>query len=119
MNDERIQILRMVQEGKVSPEEAAKLLEAVEQPEGKGGTAKAKPKSLRILIRDGARTQNIMLGVSLVKWILHLPGLLFILTGNEGQLDKDILQGAIDSGFIGKVFEGEEGSRRVEVWIDA
>jgi hypothetical protein len=118
MNDERIQILRMVQEGKVSPEEAAKLLEALEQPEGKGG-ARSKAKSLRILIQEGSKTQNITLGIGLVRWMLHLPGLMFVLTGSEGKLDQDVLQGAIEHGLVGKVFEGEEGQRRIEVWIDA
>ncbi|HYF93901.1 MAG TPA: hypothetical protein VD969_16935 [Symbiobacteriaceae bacterium] len=111
MNDERLQILRMVQEGKVSPEEAAKLLEAVEQPEGK----RQRPKSVRLLIVEGGRTQMLSLNLGLVQWLFRLPAAGF----HVGVFDKEAILEAISKGTVGKALEAEEGNRRFEIWLDA
>ena len=111
MNDERLQILKMVQEGKVSPEEAAKLLEAVEQPE----TKRPKPKSVRLVIVEGGKTATVVLSVGLVQWLLKLPMTVLQI----GTYDKDAVLEAITRGNVGKVLETEEGNKRFEVWLDA
>lgn len=111
MNDDRLQILKMVQEGKVSPEEAAKLLEAVEQPESK----RPKPKSVRLVIMEGTKTQTVILGLGLVQWILKLPTTAFYV----GVFEKDDILAAIEKGTVGRVLEAEEGNRRFEIWLDA
>jgi hypothetical protein len=121
MNDERLQILKMVQEGKVSPEEAARLLEALEQPDSKNGKGRPKARSLRISVRDGAKSQSIVLNIGMVRWLLRVPGFIALnLTDSRGnRLDLDALADAVDNGAIGKVFEAEDGNHRVEIWIDA
>ncbi|HLN63602.1 MAG TPA: hypothetical protein VK464_18860 [Symbiobacteriaceae bacterium] len=116
MNDERVQILRMVQEGKVSPEEAAKLLDALEQPDAKQG-ARQKARYVRIVIVDGNRTQTIAVSAAVAKWLLQLPGGLIVQT--PGGLTPEVLADAIANGSLGKVFEAENGDQRVEVWLEA
>lgn len=111
MNDERLQILKMVQEGKVSPEEAAKLLEAVEQPEAK----RPKPKSVRLLIVEGGKTSMLVLNVGMVQWLLKLPMTVLQI----GTYDRDAVLEAVTRGAVGKVLEAEEGNRRFELWLDA
>jgi hypothetical protein len=112
MNEERLQILRMVQEGKVSPEEAAKLLEAVEQPDGKGGP-RQKPKHVRIVIQEDRRTHTVTIGLGMAKWFLTLPWLT-----TYPSIDRDHLLAEIERGTIGKVFEAEEGTDRFEIWLE-
>jgi hypothetical protein len=118
MNDERVQILRMVQEGKVSPEEAAKLLDALEQPEAKAG-ARQKPRNVRFLVVDGNSKATMTLSIGVAKWLLQLPfGMGLVFKGPEG-VTSDVLLDALDTGTIGKVFEAEQGKQRIEVWLDA
>lgn len=53
MGTERLQILEMVKEGKVSVEEAAQLLDAVEPEKKDAETAKGSAQWLRVRITDG------------------------------------------------------------------
>lgn len=117
MNAERLQILRMVQEGKVSPEEAAKLLDVVGEPDSKDG-ARQKPKNVRVVIVEGRRTQTVTVGVGMVKWLLTLPAMILPFGGADAR-HREALLDAIAGGTIGKVFEVEEGNSRVEVWLEA
>ena len=110
MNNERLQILKMVQEGKVSPEEAAKLLEAVEQPDAK----RQKPKNIRLLITEGTKTQTLALSLGLAQWLLKIPAATHL-----GVFDKEQILEAISRGAAGKVLEAEEGNKRFEIWLDA
>jgi len=110
MNNERLQILKMVQEGKVSPEEAAKLLEAVEQPDAK----RPKPKAVRLMISEGGKTSQLVLNIGMVQWLFRLPGTVLTI----GKYDKDGVLAAITQGAPGKVLEAEEGNKRFELWLD-
>lgn len=114
MNGERLQILRMVEEGKLSAEEAAKLLEALEQPGAKSEGAKAR--SLRILVNDGTKTHNISLAIGMVRWLLEVPGFAFEVGGQQVQRQA-ILQ-AIDQGTPGKVFDAEDGKYRLTIFVE-
>ncbi|MDF2627759.1 MAG: hypothetical protein K0R39_1590 [Symbiobacteriaceae bacterium] len=110
MNNERLQILKMVQEGKVSPEEAAKLLEAVEQPDAK----RPKPKVVRLMIMEGSKAGQLVLNIGMVQWLFKLPGTMIQL----GAYDKDAILEAISRGTPGKVLEAAEGNKRFEIWLD-
>lgn len=111
MNDERLQILKMVQEGKVSPEEAAKLLEAVERPEAR----RPKPKSVRLVIIEGSKSSVVALNIGMVQWLLKLTSTSVQL----GAFDKEAILEAISQGTVGKVLEAAEGNKRFEIWLDA
>ena len=117
MSDERLQILRMVQEGKVSPEEAAKLLEALEQPDKKRGAPL--PRTVRITVIEGKRQRNISFPYGFVETLVRLPKVMNInLTTDVGPVDRDKLLTAITSGAVGKVFTVDEGQTRLEFWIE-
>ena len=117
MNDERLQILRMVQEGKVSPDEAVKLLDALEQPAKKG--AAPKPRTVRISVIEGDRQRNISFPFGFVETLLRVPGLLQLqLQTDIGPIDRDRLLSAVTSGAVGKLFVVDEGASRLELWID-
>src|SRR5690625_4976291 len=74
MSDERLQILRMLEEGKVSAEEAAKLLEAVGES-GAGPTpavGRRRNRVLRVHVTEGERTKvNVNVPLDLARVALR------------------------------------------------
>ncbi len=115
MSDERLQILKMVEEGKVSAEEATRLLDAVES----GPKAGKGPKATHIRIHavEGKKVTNFSVGVGLARWVLNLPfGGIWL---DDKRVDTDQLVQMIDSGATGKVMEIVEGDKRLEVWLDS
>lgn len=114
MSDERLQILKMVEEGKVSAEEATRLLDAVET--GPKAAKGVRPTHIRIHAVEGKKVTNFSVGVDLARWVLSLPlGTVWL---NDKKIDTDQLVQLIDSGVIGKVLEVTEGDKRFEVWLD-
>lgn len=119
MSDERLQILKMVQDGKVSAEEAAKLLEALEQPTPKGKAPGGQPKHLRLEYSEGGKRSSFSVGVGLVTWALKLFPLSMDVNGIAQKVDRQQILDAIQNGTVGKIFEAEEGRDRLEIWLDA
>ena len=138
MNEEKLSILRMVKEGKITPEEGVELLEALKElPEEERAIAKkGKPRFLRILVReeDEKKTKvNVSVPLSLVKWGLKFGpqmgksgGMKFgpVNLGSSGlseEANREILDeitSAIDSGEVGKIVEVDEKDSHVEIYFE-
>jgi hypothetical protein len=131
-NEERIQILKMVQEGKISPDEAAQLLEALEESGGKNQPAGSesvlpdpqalgrKPRWLRVRVTDsnsGRSRVNVRLPISMVNIGLKM-GARFSpeLEGLDGQ---ELMQ-MIESGEIGQIVDvqDDDDGEHVEVFLE-
>ncbi len=128
-SEERMRILQMIQEGKISAEEGAKLLEAL----GKGKRPPVPPmpprsphppgrdaRLLRVRITDlktGKTKVNVNIPMGLVNVGIRL-GARFMPTSAD--VDFDEIMAAIESGTSGKVVDVEEveEGERVEVWIE-
>lgn len=135
--EERMKILTMLQEGKITAEDAAQLLEAISQgsaqpgPRRQGGAATAgpvetpgapgrKPRWLRVRVTDnnsGRPKVNVRLPVSMVGVGLKMgskfaPQL-------EG-MDPDQLMRMIEDGEIGQIVDvfDEEDNEHVEVFLE-
>jgi SHOCT-like domain len=86
MNEQRRQILQMLAEGKVTADEAERLIDAIEreQPESPPGVAtrqKSRPKYLRVLVvdnsgGDGAGRINVRVPLQLLRAGVRLTSLL-------------------------------------------
>lgn len=130
VSEERLRILRLIQEGKISPEEGIQLLETMDaaaetakkpsaaaaptRPEGKGG------RWLRILITDtdtGKTRVNVRLPVSLVTAGIKM-GARFA-PEVEG-LDMEQLMGYIRSGETGQILDvyDDADGEHIEVFIE-
>ncbi|MDY6876630.1 MAG: hypothetical protein SWK90_10590 [Chloroflexota bacterium] len=123
MTDERLKILQMLEEGKITAEEASALLRAL------GGGRRASPggsrpggegHSLRIHVTDmasGSAKVNVMVPMSLVSAGLHIAGR--FAPELEG-FDMQELEEVLGSGTIGKIVEviDEEDSERVEIYVE-
>lgn len=118
---ERMQILKMIENGQVTADEAAKLLEALEtgakDAKRAGATA---PRWLRIRVTDlrsGKAKVNVNIPMSLVNVGLKM-GAKFA-PEMEG-VDMDEIKEAIQMGTQGKIIdvEDEEDQEHVEIFIE-
>ncbi len=121
-SEERLRILQMIQEGKVTAEEGARLLQAL----GTSGKPSAPPpprrdpRLLRVRITDlgsGKTKVNVNIPMSLVNVGIKL-GARF--TPASAGVNYDEIMEAIQSGASGKVVDvGDvESGEHVEVWVE-
>ncbi len=122
--DERMQILKMIEDGKVTASEGLELLNAVElgKEEIKKDKSKAKWLRVRVLAEDDKTKVNVNLPLSLVDVGLKLAMKFTPELQDESLKDIDfeeILE-AIKNGAEGKIVDvyNEEDSTTVEVFIE-
>ncbi len=120
--EERLTILRMVEEGKITPEEGAKLLAAIGEtaqaasPAGEGTDSFDMSSVLRVRVTDlvtGQQKVNVNLPVGFVRF-----GLRFV--PESANVDVPAILAALDSGVRGRIVDvtAEEDGKRVEIFIE-
>jgi hypothetical protein len=120
-SEERMKILRMVQERKITAEEGAKLLAALGKAEQKQATpAEGESRWLRVRITDlnsGKASVNVNLPLGLVNVGLKM-GARFI--PNMEGIHVEELAEALRQGMTGKIIDvvDEEEGQRVEVYVE-
>ena len=120
-SEERLKILKMVKEGKISPEEAARLLAAVSKAERRrASTPTTEGRWLRVRVTDmdsGKVAVNVNLPVGLVNVGLRM-GARFV-PEMEG-VSMNELEEAIRRGVTGKIIDivDEQERQRVEVYVE-
>lgn len=122
MDDERLQILRMVAEGKVSAEEGAKLLDALGPAPREARAAGSKPGSpsrwLRIRVSSGEERVNVNVPLKLLDAVKGLlPGGGITIGGT--MIDLDEILDLVREGMEGKLVEvkGSDGEE-VEIYVE-
>ena len=122
--EERMQILKMIEEGKITAGEGAELLRALDQDGGETATEPLKgataPRWFRVRITDtttGKNKVNVNIPMGLVNVGMKM-GARF--TPEVEGLDFDELVGTIRSGAQGKVMDviDEEEGERVEIFVE-
>jgi hypothetical protein len=120
-SDERMKILKMVEDGKISAEEAAQLLKALNKQERRRTpVAEGDARWLRVRITDldsDRASVNVNLPINMVNVGLKM-GARFI-PEFEG-LDLEELADALRQGLTGKIVDvvDEEDRQHVEVYIE-
>ena len=121
-SDERMKILKMLEEGKLSAEDAARLLKALGKPRSERRTVPpgSEAKWLRVRVTDlksGRSSVNVNLPMSLVNVGLKL-GAQFV-PDTEG-IDFRQVQEALRAGLTGKIVDVEdvEEGQRVEIYVE-
>ena len=117
--EERMKILDMVREGKISAEEGTRLLQALQSGSQKAGSARD-PRWLRIRITDlksGQTKVNVNIPMSLVNVGIKM-GARFAPRGSDFNYDE--VMDAIKSGATGKIVDVENLSEgeRVEIFSE-
>jgi hypothetical protein len=119
--EERMKILKMIQEKKITAEEGAKLLAALGKSEQKQSTpAEGQSGWLRVRITDldsGKASVNINLPLGLVNVGLKM-GARFV--PNMDGIHAEELTEALRQGMTGKIMDilDEEEGQRVEVYVE-
>jgi len=121
--EERMKILKMVEDGQISAEEGAKLLAALSsssRPKAPPGTATGQAKWFRVRVMDltsGRSKVNVNIPMSLVNVGIKM-GARFA-PDVEG-LDFDEIMEAIRDGVQGKIVDmvNEQDGERVEIFIE-
>lgn len=131
-NDERMTILRLIEQGKISAEEGARLIAAMRGSssgtEAKGGASPhgGAPKWLRVSVTDGAtgkRTVDVTLPLGLVDWASRLATRLapnFVPDIDVDGVDVGEVIEAIRSGQRGRivdVYDDDDGGR-IEIVVE-
>ena len=120
--DERLRILKMVEEGKVSADQGIEILKALGGGRKPGYTerqaASDGPRWFRIRVTDletGKGKTNVTIPISLMDWGLKI-GARF----SPADLDLEELHEMLRSGAEGKIVDvvDEEDGERVEIYVD-
>ncbi|MFN2114750.1 MAG: SHOCT-like domain-containing protein [Anaerolineae bacterium] len=120
--EERLRILQLIEDGKITAEEGAKLIAALGQasPDSPGRADAGSRRSLRVVVTDtysGKPKVNVKIPAGIVEMALRI-GVHFI--PDTDSLDLDQVTEALRAGVTGKVVDvmDEEGGERVEIFID-
>lgn len=122
-SEERMRILQMVAEGKISSEDGVRLLEALrvgENAEKRPYTLQSQPRWFRVRVTDldtGRDKVNINIPIGLVNVGLKM-GARFV--GDVEGVNFDELAAAVQSGQTGKILEADdlEDGERVEIFVE-
>ena len=123
MSDERLRILQMVEEGKISATDAAKLLEALEnQPPGnEAPTATGQPRWLRVYISESSgKKVHVNIPARLLNMALRIATRTGALRQEESAEVLQALREALNTGQRGRIVEivdAEDGDR-VEIYLE-
>jgi len=124
MNEEKMKILKMLEDKKLSSSEAMQLLESLEKIDSKTqGAGGGKGRTLKIRVyKEDSSEPKVNVNVPLV-WSKFLTP--FIggkikeeLEAKGYPMDLGKIQEALESGEIGKIVEVNNGKSRVEIYIE-
>jgi hypothetical protein len=118
-DEERLQILKMIEEGQITAEEAAKLLDALEEPRTSEAQTGAQARWFRVRVTDlntGKHKVNINLPLKLV----DLGAKLGARFAAPADLNVDEIIQAIREGAEGKIVdvEDQDENERIEVYVE-
>lgn len=118
MSEEKDRILKLLEDKKITAEEAARLLDAVNAGDTGGGPNRFL--KVRVTERDGRPKVNITMPMGLVKWAIRLAPDSAKAKFNEHEIDMRAVQDALERGITGKIVdvEDEEKGQHVEVWLE-
>ena len=128
LSEEKMKILKLLEEKKISAEEAAELLEALEESEEKEEEI-AQPKtfregkSLKIRVSDsntGKVRVNLTIPLRLARFARTMVPAFEKMNLERKGIDIEEIINAIDSGITGKILEVDDelNAQHIEIWIE-
>ena len=124
MNEEKMKILKMLEEKKISSAEAMELLEALSRLEGKEGrSSKSGGRFLKIRVYENGSPEakvNVNLPISwskfMVPFIEEKIGQKLREKGCE--IDVEKIREALETGEVGRIIDINDGGNKVEISIE-
>jgi len=120
MNDEQDRVLKLLEEKKITAEEAAKLLDAIRRSEG-GADRRNRFLKVRVYPRGSDRAKvNVTLPIGLVKWGMNFIPDEAKAKIEEQEIDMKMITDALEKGIIGKIVDVDEDEHgnHVEIWLE-
>ncbi|MCK4935573.1 MAG: hypothetical protein KAR84_01865 [Elusimicrobiales bacterium] len=122
MIEEKARILKMLEEGKISAQDAAKLMDAIEKTEDNEENVKV-GKTLKIRVyEDGSPRPKVNLSIP-IGWSKFLMP--FVETKIQSKLkekgvdiDIDKIKEEMDHAHVGKIIDIDDGGDKVEIYIE-
>lgn len=126
MTEERMRVLKMVEEGKVTPEEGARLIEAIRNREGQSmePARAALGRCLRVRVFEGDQEKpkvNVTVPLALARLALKfIPHSALEQMEEQGISAQDLseLVAAVEKAGPFKIVDVQDGSEKVEVFIE-
>ena len=122
-SEERLKILKMIEDGKITAEEGTRLLGALNKQKQRrgGGLTEGSPRWLRVRVLDlhsGKESVRVNLPISLVNVGMKM-GARFIPDAEQETVMEDLAQ-ALNQGMTGKIVDiiDEEEGQRVEIFVE-
>ena len=119
MNDEQDRVLRLLEEKKITAEEAAKLLDAIRG--NAGGEKRNRYVKVRVFDRGSDRAKvNVTLPIGLVKWGMNFIPAEAKAKIEEQEIDMKMISEALEKGITGKIVDVDEDEHgnHVEIWLE-
>ncbi len=120
--EERLKILKMIEEGKITAEEGTRLLGALNKGKQRAGApGEEGPRWLRVRVLDlhtGKESVRVNLPIGLVNVGMRM-GARFIPDMEQESVMEDLAQ-ALNQGMTGKIIDvvDEEEGQRVEIFVE-
>jgi hypothetical protein len=119
MSDEKDRVLKLLEEKKITAEEAARLLDAIKHSDG--GEQRNRFLKIRVFDRDSQQAKvNVTLPIGLVKWGMNFVPDSAKAKIEEQQIDMKLITEALEKGITGKIVDvdDDEKGQHVEVWLE-
>lgn len=120
MNDEQDRVLKLLEEKKITAEEASKLLDAIRRSEG-GTGARNRFLKVRVFPKGSDRPKvNVTLPIGLVKWGMNFIPDEAKAKIEEQEIDMKMISEALEKGITGKIVDVDEDEHgnHVEIWLE-
>ncbi|MEO0078047.1 MAG: hypothetical protein ABIK86_03500 [candidate division WOR-3 bacterium] len=119
MNDEQARILKLLEERKITADDAARLLDALNKSDSGGRVNRF----LKVRVRKAGSDRpsvNITLPIGLVKWGMHMMPASAKARIEEQEIDMRLVTEALEKGITGKIVDvhDEDKDEHVEVWLE-
>src|SRR4030095_14808204 len=106
MKEEIKRILKMVEEGKITSDQASELIEALKEKEGRGEQPNSGEKNLKVNVRTHkGKTINVKLPLKFVKGIIKATGKMPVHINGGDEIDMKAVADAIENEITGKIAE--------------
>jgi hypothetical protein len=119
MNDEQDRVLKLLEEKKITAEEAARLLDAISHSDGGGGRNRFL--KVRVFDRNSEQAKvNVTLPIGVVKWGMNFMPESAKAKIEEQEIDMKLITEALEKDITGKIVdvEDEKKGQHVEVWLE-
>ena len=119
MAEERLKVLEMLSEGKITPEEANDLLETIKSKKPAPASCKCRYLKIKVIEGGGKEKVNVNLPLSLAKFALKFIPESARQEMTEQGIDLDtIISSLTDDLGVGQIVSVEDGDDKVEIYVE-